>query len=65
MYQFPEEIRKAYESLKTALVFDQLIDGRLCRYFSRTGSVSLSAWTECMLWSGSGKGSLNGCILMM
>ena len=29
MYQFPEEIRKAYETLKIALAFDQLIDGKV------------------------------------
>lgn len=29
MYQFPEEIRKAYESQPVALVYDQLIDGKV------------------------------------
>ena len=29
MYQFPEEIRKAYEAMPSALVFDQYIDGKV------------------------------------
>ena len=29
MYQFPEEIRTAYESMPAALVYDQLIDGKV------------------------------------
>lgn len=29
MYQFPEEIRKAYESQPAALVYDQLIEGKV------------------------------------
>ena len=29
MYQFPEEIRKAYEAQPAALVYDELIDGKV------------------------------------
>ena len=29
MYTFPDEIRKAYEALPAAMVFDQFIDGKV------------------------------------
>ena len=29
MYQFPNEIRRAYEAQPVALVYDQLIDGKV------------------------------------
>ena len=61
MYQFPEEIRRAYEAQPIAIVYDQLINGKVVPLLVSDGFCKLVGMDRAQAM----KDSLSGCTRTM